>query len=1041
MINRTVRERLLASTIIAGAFMAAPAMAQTAAADPAAPGVTTAEAAEPVTGGEIVVTGSLIRNPNLVSATPVIAVSESEILKRSPGTTEELLRSLPGVSPGVGTAVNNGANGTNTVDLRGLGSQRNVVLLDGSRIVPTLANGATDLNTIPLALVQRVDVLTGGASTTYGADAVSGVVNFITKKNFSGVDLRATYRLPERGDGVTKKFDLTVGGDFADGKGNAVLSIGWTKIDPIYQTRGFANYTVSGTSGAASGSSGTSTPSSVAFANSNIQVSPDGTSFQPTYQGYNFNPYNIFQTPLDRKSAYAQAHYDVADNIEVYARGMFVQNTIKSIIAPSGVFGQTLTINANNPYLNATKLAQLCAANASQQNAAAAAGIAANRLKAGSVDPRTIAAQQADALRYTTSCAQQTGTTLAVIPTYNASGAETTAAVIGNSIALPAVYRRSVELGPRVSTFENNIYDAKAGVRIGITEAINLDLGGSYGRSEQVQTQSGYVLLSRVQQGLNATNTTTCQNTSLGCVPLNLFGAQGTITPAMAGFLSGQSSTRINFTLKQAHALLTGDFGYTLSSAKDPISFAVGTEYRRYGYSRVPDATAQNPTELGGAGGAILPFAGSYDVKEVYGEVIAPIMSDQPFFQELSVEGGLRYSSYSVNAAGNPTSKTWTYKAGLNWAPVEGFRFRGNYQRAVRAPNINDLFAPVTTGLTTLAVDPCAGAGVVAGSNLANVCVAQGAPVASIGAILNPSSSQSNATGGGNVNIRPEKADTFTLGVVLTPRDFVPGLSISVDYYHIKINKAIAAATPGDVIGACFNSITAASATSLACTSIRRSPVNGRLSGSAATVPGLPTPLTNNGKYLTDGVDLTVDYTHKFGDVVFNANFVGNYTHSLKFQASPISLNRECAGYYSANCGPVLGQIQPKYSWQQRTGFGYENVNLSLLWRHLGKMKYEPGLPPLFSGVVTNAAGVNYALAGKTFNFNKIKAYNYFDLTAQVDVKPNLLLTFGVTNLLDKDPPLVSANAGTTTAGSGNTFPSTYDPIGRTYTVSARVTF
>jgi len=979
MINRATRERLLASTIIAGAFVAAPVMAQ----DTAAP-ATTAAAEPAATGGDIVVTGSLIRNPNLVSATPVQAISDAEIIKRSPSTTEELLRSLPGVSPSVGSQVNNGANGVNTVDLRGLGSQRNVVLLDGARIVPTLANGATDLNVIPLALLQRVDVLTGGASTTYGADAVSGVVNFITKKDFSGVDMRATYKLPQRGDGVTKKIDLTVGGDFADGKGNAVLSMGWTKIDPIYQTRGFANYTVSGTSGVASGSSFTATPTTISYATQSLQVNPAGTALQAQYLGYNFNPYNIFQTPLDRKSAYAAAHYDVADNIEVYARGLFVQNTIKSIIAPSGIFGQALTIPGSNPYLNTTIRDQLCVA----------AGLAP-------------------------------GATCAANP----------------AIPLPAVYRRSVELGPRVSTFENNIYDAKAGVRFSITQSLNLDVGGSYGRSEQVQTQSGYVLLSRVQQALNANNTSTCTVNTLGCVPLNLLGPQGSITPAMVGFLSGQSSTRINYTLKQAHALLTGDFGYTVPGAKEPINFAVGTEYRKYGYQRIPDATAQNPTELGGAGGAILPFAGSYDVKEVYGEVIAPIMSDQPFFQELSFEGGLRYSSNQVQAAGSPKNNTWTYKAGLTWAPVDGVRFRGNYQRAVRSPNINDLFAPVVTGLTSLAIDPCAGAAPTTNANLRAICIAQGAPASSIGSIQNPSSSQANATGGGNVNIKPEKADTFTLGMVLTPRDYVPGLTVSVDYYHIKIKSAIAAATPDDVIGACFNNITASSATSAACTSILRSPVNGRLSGSAASVPGLPTPLTNNGKYLTDGIDLSIDYTHKFGDVRFDNSFVGNYTQHLKFQASPAGKNRECVGYYSANCGPILGQIQPKFSWQDRIGGTYEGVNLSVLWRHIGKMKYEPGLPALFSGTITNAAGVSYAEAGTTHNFNKIKAYDYFDLTTQIEVKPHFLVTFNVANLFDKNPPIVSANAGTTTANSGNTFPSTYDAIGRTFSISARVTF
>ena len=216
MVTKSIRRTLLATTIIAGT-LAAPAYAQTApqAAEEAA-----------TSGDDIIVTGSLIKNPNLTSSSPVNVISENEITLRSPNNAEELLRSLPGVSPGIGTQVNNGSNGTNQLDLRGLGLQRNIVLLDGNRIVPSTANGAVDLNIIPIALVSRVDVLTGGASTTYGADAVSGVVNFITKRDFAGVDFRSSYKITEQGDGAAFRADLTVGGNFADDRGNAVLSIG-----------------------------------------------------------------------------------------------------------------------------------------------------------------------------------------------------------------------------------------------------------------------------------------------------------------------------------------------------------------------------------------------------------------------------------------------------------------------------------------------------------------------------------------------------------------------------------------------------------------------------------------------------------------------------------------------------------------------------------------------------------------------------------------------------------------------------------------------
>ena len=451
-------------------------------------------------------------------------------------------------------------------------------------------------------------------------------------------------------------------------------------------------------------------------------------------------------------------------------------------------------------------------------------------------------------------------------------------------------------------------------------------------------------------------------------------------------------------------------------------------------------------------------------MKEAFGELIVPIASGRSFFNELTLEGGIRYSSYKIRAAGNPSFDTTTYKGGATFEPVEGLRFRGNYQRAVRAPNIGELFASVVTGLTNLTTDPCAGTAPTTNANLAAICIAQGAPAASIGSIQNPSAGQANGTGGGNANIRPEKADTLTAGVVITPRGFIPGLTLSADYYDIRINNAISTPTPGDVINGCFTNITAASATSVACTGIRRNPVNGRLSGPSSTTFGLPQPETNLGRLRSSGVDVTANYQRTIGTVGLNLNFVGNYTRKLEFQSiaqqNPnfaLGYNRNCVGYYSANCGPTLGQIQPKFTFQQRTTLSVEGASLSLLWRYLNPVNYEAtasdyvargfnaGTPTapvpalLFNGVVTNAAGINSELAGQRHNFNHIDAYHYFDLSAQFDIAKQFQLTFTVNNLLDKDPPIVGGQAGSTAANSGNTFPSTYDPIGRAYAVGVRI--
>jgi iron complex outermembrane recepter protein len=994
MVTKSVRRALLATTIIAGT-LAAPAYAQNAP-------QSAADAAS--TGEEIIVTGTLIQNPNLTSSSPVNVISESEIALRVPNNAEELIRQIPGVSPGIGAQVNNGSNGTNQVDLRGLGLQRNIVLLDGNRLVPATANGAVDLNIIPVALLSRLDVLTGGASTTYGADAVSGVVNFITKRDFSGVDFRASYKLTEKGDGQAFRTDLTIGGNFDDGRGNAVLSIGYTKVIPVYQTRPFANFGVSSTNGRASGGSFTSVPSAFAFDDGSfLQLNPASTALIPQYESFNFNPYNIFQTPLDRKSVYGSANYEVSDNIEVYARGLFSQNRVKSIIAPSGIFGATLTIPGNNPYLNATIRDQICTAQGLAPGAGAACG--------------------------------------------------------GNpALPLPGVYRRLVELGPRIGDYRTNVYDMRAGVKIGLSDTMSFDLSGSYGASELDQKNSGYVLNSRVQQALNASSTTACTVTTGGCVPLNLFGPAGSITPAQVAFLNGSSNITIRTDLTQIRGVLTGDLGFTVPSASEPVGFAVGAEYRQYGYERDPDARAQDPSELGGAGGAVLPFAGGYDVKEVYGELIAPLVADKPFFNELTLELGARYSSYKIDAPTTPKFDAFTYKAGLTWEPADGFRLRGNYQRAVRAPNIGELFAPVVTGLTSLTIDPCAGTAVVGNANLTAVCAAQGAPASRLaaGTIPNPTAGQANATGGGNINLKPEKADTMTVGFVFTPKAFISGFTLSLDYYNIKVNNAITAATPNDVINACFGSLSATSAASAACTSIRRNPTTGGLSGPTGTVKGLPQPTTNLGRLATNGFDLKMNYkTDITDDLGLTLDFNGNWTRSLQFKASPsaTSVNRECVGYYSANCGVTLGQIQPEFSFQQRTTLTAGPASISLLWRYLSSVKYEGQAADfaargftaasrnLFRGVITNQAPAVSALAGRTVDFNRIRAYHYFDLSAQFDIMKTMTLTVGMTNLFNVEPPVVGAQAGSTAANSGNTFPSTYDPLGRSFNASVRLKF
>ena len=1069
------RSRLLASTLLVGAAVIAhPALAQTAdpasqpktgvqSTDPSAPaaGISSQESAPPAgdnSTGDIVVTGTLIRNPNLISSSPVSVIGAEEQALRQRNTAEELLRDLPGVAPSIGSAVNNGNGGAAYVDLRGLGNFRNVVLLDGTRITPASSVGRVDLNNIPLALVQRTDVLTGGAATTYGADAVSGVVNFITRSDFSGMELNVSNGITERGDGASFRADLTLGANFDDGRGNAVVSFGYQDVDPVYQgARNFSRNNYTSTSGSRGGS-GTTVPARFTLPAAYNTINPTTGALRPyvgSTDGFNFNPYNIFQTPFKRYNIYAAGHYDVSDKVQVYGRGLFSKNTVSTIIAPSGIFGQLLTIPVSNPYLPAAARAQFCANN--------------------DFDPNTPGVQTLTAAQ----CAAAATATSPNDPNFRAF--------------TTTVGRRTTEVGPRLSDYVTTVFDYRAGVKLGITDSISLDISGAYGESENRQTQQNYVLISRLRTAVYTTSTTSCNlgaspavlnpnpalpplahagagtNAGTGCVPVNIFGADGSILPNQVPYLTANAITSQNTSLAQARALLSGDLGASLPWASEPIGFAVGAEYRKYTASQFADTLSQTAGELGGAGGAVPNFTGSYDVKEGYAEVIAPLVSDQPFFHSLTIEGGVRYSSYKVKAAGNPSYDTWTYKGGGSWEPASGIKVRGNYQRAVRAPNIAELFSPLNTGLTTLAVDPCRTtatyAGPVGNANLAAVCLAQGAPASTIGAIRNPTANQADVTTSGTTTLRPETSNSFTVGVVLQP-DFVPGLSITVDYYNILIRNAISQPVPGDLITGCFgdsnaSGITATSVNNPICALFRRNPVTGGLDGDPATTQGLLLPASNSGKILTDGIDLGVNYRRDLGFAKLNLSFNGNWTNRSKFQALvpgsvvpvgnpiggglalPTTGYRECVGYYSGNCGSpgsagpssAAGSIQPEFTWNQRTTLSIGDVDLSLLWRHLGSVQVEPG-NTTFKGTI--GAG---ALAGTVVDFGRIKAYDYFDFATRFGVNDNFDLTVTVTNLFDRQPPLVGGTVGSASFNSGNTYPSTYDTLGRRFNVGARIKF
>ncbi len=988
----------VATAVLGFAMLSAPAFA-----DEQAPATTD-------TSSTIVVTGSLIRNPNIKLASPVISTSAAEIELKQGTNAEELLRDVPGLVPDIGSSVNNGNGGASFANLRGLGSNRNLVVLDGDRIVPANLSGVTDLNNIPVALVSRVDVLTGGAVTTYGADAITGVINFVTKKNFTGVELDLGDDITGHNDGNKFRADLTVGGNFADGRGNAVLSVGYQKVEAVYQgDRDYSEYNVGSYSGSGSGS-GTAIPSRFSLRTVNpttgaphtgtYSIDPTGGGLHSGYTPFNFNPYNLFQTPYERYNMFAKANYEVSDNLEVYARGMFSRNSVETIVAPSGVFGSTVSIPLSNPYMSSTLRNQICSGSLS--------GVytAFSPLSQAQCNAAATAASPS-------SPGYQTWTTV--------------------------LKRRMPETGTRNSDFVTQMFDMKIGMDGKITSTINWDVHAAYGLSTNTQSETGYVLTDHVQNALNASNTTSCFS-GVGCVPLNIFGPEGSISQAMAGYLSSPSTTTIQTSLAQVHGQVSGDFGWKMPAAANPVSFALGTEYRYYHATQQADILAQMPGELGGAGGAAPTINGGYKVWEGFAELVAPLVEDKPFIKLAQIEGGARYSSYKV--PGGAGENTWSYKTALTWAPSNGLKFRGSFAHAVRAPNIGELFTPATTGLTNLLTDPCAGSAPSSNANLRAVCLAQGAPSSSIGSIANPSAAQANVTSGGNINVRPETANTFTFGTVVEPVQ-VPHLSFSLDYYRIKVTNAITSPTATDLINACFgdssgSGVTSSSASNPACTVIQRNALTGGLDGSSADTPGLYGVLGNLGYLYTSGFDFKADYDHTFGAVRWNVDVTANHTIKQQFQVTPTSDVHECAGYFSASCG----SIQPGWQWSVRNSLHYSKFDVSLLWRHLSAINQETldvtNNGAAYSGALPSGLG---SLSGDNVNFGHISAYNYFDFSLRYAMNSRLTFVGTVQNMFNKQPPIVGSTIGSTSFNSGNTYPSTYDTLGRRFAITAKLKF
>jgi outer membrane receptor protein involved in Fe transport len=945
---------------------------------------------------KIEVTGSRIPSPTITSESPVNVINAQDIKYTGITQTSDIINQLPQAAADQGNNLANGSVGTSTINLRGLGPQRTLVLIDGKRVPAGSPNyWATDVNAIPAPLIQRVEVLTGGASSIYGSDAIAGVVNFIMNDHFEGVqfdwtgsgynhqqhsfvgDLVAArqvtnpqqFQVPGNVglDGRTQDFSMTLGSNFANGKGNATVYFEYRNVDPVLQNkRDFSECSlVGGTTAYTCGGSSTSFPGRFTdFSNFDFTIANAQGGVRP-YVGatdtYNFAPTNYYQRPDRRYLANFFAHYDVdtgakwASPVRVYTEFDFMDDHTRSQIAPSGAFLQPFTLNVNNPLL-------------SQQFK----------------DTVGLSAANPNATFY--------------------------------------IGRRNVEGGGRTDDIRHTDYRVVIGAKGDVFDGKwDYNFWWQSGKVVFQRTYLNDFSVVRLGRAFNVVPDTrsnapvpgapVCASlidgSDINCVPYNIFSLGG-VTQAQLNYLQTPGVQTGTTEQSVVGAVITSDLGsaYGVKSpwARNGVGVAFGIERRVEKLNTQVDVEFDTG-DLAGQGGATHAVSGQFTVVEPYAEIRIPIMERQPWAYNLEATGSYRYSNYSTDKTTN------TYGLGAKWAPIKEVEARGSYQQAVRAANIIELFTAQGFNLFN-GGDPCGGATPTA---TLEQCLRTGLLPSQYGsnALISPAG-QYNYIQGGNPNLDPETAKTYTFGMVFQP---IANMSATIDYWHYFVSDVIGRINSQLAINNCIS-------IGLNCDLIHRGP-NGNL-----WLPnqGFVTGTNQNlGSIKTDGIDITFNYLWplppswgNYGSLAFN--LAGTWVNSYVTTPVPGLASYDCAGFFGPTCGIPVPEWRHRFQTVWNTPW---NVNLALTWRYT-------------DGVDLDFTSSNPQLNAASSPLDAhIGSFSYFDLALQWNVDKTFTIRAGVNNMFDKDPPVVSSTAGAFPAisgpalGNGNTYPQVYDTLGR----------
>lgn len=1006
------RRLLLASSAVLMAWQVSPALAQDAPATPDA-----AAPAAPA-GDDIVVTGSRIARPNLESNSPIAVVTGEQTVAKGDITLDTYLNTLPQVNPGGTTTSNNPGNaGQSNIDLRGLGANRNLVLIDGRRPMVSASNQTVDLNTIPQQLIQRIEVITGGAGATYGADAIAGVVNIRLKDNFEGLDLRASYAnsVPQA-DANEYQISGVIGGNFADGRGNLAIAFeyanrqGLVKSQRPFSTFGtsttttppmgryndsanapsqaavnalFASYGVTAKDIPPAGgglihfnndgtlfSSGTfNNPRDVANYRGPIDASVNA-NFYPDFYSYNFDAINILVLPLERKSAFMTGHYEITPAIEFFAQAGYTDYTSATALAPTPI-GTTIEA-ASNP---------------TQVTRAKSAFVTPGRTVTGLVVPVTNPFIPAD------------------LATLLASRTGNDARLVGSGATEPFLLnKRLLDDGLRQSTYTNQVIQGLVGLRGEFAPGWRYEANYSWGRTTIDNVFTGGLDVQKLTDLLAAPD----GGNSLCAGGFNPFGVKP-LSAACVNFVKVVGTSRTQFTQNIAQAYVNGDLAELPGGT---LSVVIGAEQRRFLYTFDPGAL-HGP--LAGPNTAN-PDHGTNKFTDIFGELYVPILKNMPFAETLDLSLGYRHSTSDFNdiqngVDGDPVGSS-SYKAELSWAPIPELRFRGTYQRAVRAPNFGELFSAGSSFPQYF--DPCSitsnfrktgGAGATA------LCAATGLGAAASTYVQTPGS-QVLVGVAGNTNLKPEKADTFTAGAVFNKW----GITASLDYYNMSIKDPVFAPDPNLLIAACYNYFGLNSSLSAA------NPYCGTIAQRVPDISflGIPPALggdansnfiaVNQGKIQTSGLDIQLGYhmpaewLGEASSVDFSLNL--NHVFEFKVQELPgVTLDYVGTASYF---GEGLGTSFPKWRGTLDTAVNIKPFTISSRIRYIDAMK--------------SRASVQFPGEGASFSGPGAVWYFDFGLTTQIDA---FTWRIGVNNAFDRKPPQYAPNV------QSGTDPSTYDVVGR----------